>query len=392
MRQFGLVLAGGSVLMAVKARISAMGWRVLRHLEVPKSNRGRALLVLLFVAMVGGGAGGLYWAHSTALQDDAFTIGDRVVTVDQLDKRVQVLDALYGVRPPKNDQKKLATFRRYIAKAVAVSMVLQDEATKLHIVVADRQARQVLDNYVRQRFGDGPDARDSFVKALGNVGTSERAVLDEIRQQSTIAVLFDRTTRGVLVSDAELRAYFPKYRNALSMPERRHLFNIVVSSQDRANQLVTELKGGASFTDLAMANSIDGSTRSKGGDLGRVTGEQLRPDYARVAFAAGDGEIFGPVRNNYGWNVGKVSAIIPGKNASYDRVKNQLKHLVLYDKKLHRWRNWLSKVIRDADIRYAQDYQPKDQDSVPSVGQLGGQPAGPAPEQNRVSDNGGPPG
>ncbi|MGH3624029.1 MAG: peptidylprolyl isomerase [Sciscionella sp.] len=57
-----------------------------------------------------------------------------------------------------------------------------------------------------------------------------------------------------------------------------------------------------------MANSIDGSTRSKGGDLGEVAEEQLQPDYAKVAFAAGNGEIFGLVKNNYGWNIGRVSA------------------------------------------------------------------------------------
>jgi hypothetical protein len=43
---------------------------------------------------------------------------------------------------------------------------------------------------------------------------------------------------------------------------------IVVATEAKANQLVTQLNGGASFADLAKADSVDAQTASGGGALG----------------------------------------------------------------------------------------------------------------------------
>lgn len=54
-------------------------------------------------------------------------------------------------------------------------------------------------------------------------------------------------------------------------PERRHLRNIVVDSEQKATELAEQAKSSAGFAQLAAENSMDESIADKGGDLGTLT-------------------------------------------------------------------------------------------------------------------------
>lgn len=346
---------------------STLSWAAGEALHAVRTTvRGKVVLAAV-LAVVLAGVGSIVWVQSQRLPDGAvLAVGDRVVTVAQLEERVQTLRALYGVEPPSDDPEAMATFRRDAAKAVAVAMILQDRADEMEVGVAETRARETLDGFVASQFGDGPTAYGEFVQVLGNVGTSEAAVLDEIGQQLAVTELFDRVTTDVATSDEDVRAAFPEYQERLSTPETRALSNIVVPSEADAQGVVAQLQTGAVFADLARTVSIDGSTRDRGGDLGVVSRAQLLPGYGDAAFGTPAGGIFGPVQNEFGWNVGQVVAVTPGQPAEFDAVAPQLRQLVDFDRRLEVWSGWLSDSIRDGDVRYADEYLPADPYSAPT--------------------------
>jgi peptidyl-prolyl cis-trans isomerase C len=341
-------------------------------MSLPKSRRSRTALTAVLVGLALFGGGGYYWVASTTLPDNAaFAVGNRIVTKKQLDARIKTLHALYGVNPPARDPAKFNAFRRDAAKAQAVTMVLQDEAAKRGIAIPDNTVQNTLDQYLAQQLGPGPDARAAFTRILGNAGTNEHAVLDEIKQQLSVNKMFSDVTRDVKVSDADLEKSFPKYANQLGVPERRGLANIVVSSQQSADDVMNKLRSGADFGDLAKQYSIDGSTRDKGGDLGMVSADQLEGQYAKAAFSASPGQLVGPVQNKNGWNIGKVISVQPGKPANFADVKEQLRTRVDFDMRMGKWNQWLTGAMHNADIRYADDYRPANPASVPTSSRPG---------------------
>ncbi|SBW22819.1 parvulin-like peptidyl-prolyl isomerase [Candidatus Protofrankia californiensis] len=232
-------------------------------------------------------------------------------------------------------------------------------------MIADKMAQDALGRFIEQQFGNGSDARERFVQALGTVGTNEQAVLTEIKRQLAINQLFQRTAGTPAISDAELHTQFDQHKDQLATPERRDLRNIVVSSQAEADQVVRDAAAGTPFELLAQQRSLDGSTRDGGGALGVVTASQLDSGYAPVAFAAPPGAVFGPVQTQYGWNVGKVIQIIPPAPAVFDQVKDSLRQQVQLERQLGAWRGWLTGAIRNAHVRYAAGYRPADPDSPP---------------------------
>lgn len=346
------------------------------RLRLPTGRRGRALTAALLVALLGLGAGGYFWYQHTALPDDAaFRVGDQVVTVDQLNTKVETLRALYGVQVPR-EPGKLAAFRKDTAKAAAVGIILDRAARAERVVVADKVAREALAAFTAQQFGEGEQARESFIQSLGAVGTSEAAVLSEIKRQLTVNKLFNEVTAKVSVSDGEVTRAFARRRAQLGTPERRTIANIVVADQDQARQLLRQLDEGAPFAALARANSLDRSTSDQGGSLGELSRGDLEPGYGKAAFTAQRGAPFGPVRTRFGWNVGRVTGIKAAVPAELTKVKDSLAKQLELEKATKLWRSWLSRRIREADVEYADEYRPADPDAAPPVGQSapGGKP------------------
>ncbi|MPY78513.1 MAG: parvulin peptidyl-prolyl isomerase [Actinophytocola sp.] len=342
--------------------------------------RHRVAVAIVVTITLVAGVLALVWQPWAGLPEGAaFAIGDRAVSEDELDERVETLRALYGVEPPE-DPAKLDAFRRDSAKSVAVSMLLDQLASEQRIAISEKQARDVLDRFIANRYADG--GRQAFVKALGEAGTSEPQVLAEIRRQLAVGRLMDKTSGDVSISDAELRAEFDKRKNELGTPERRKLRNIVVKTKAEARALFDALRSGASFATLAAKHSIDGSTRKSGGKLGALSEGELQGPVATAAFAPSEGELYGPAKGSYGWNVGRVDAILPGQPAKFAEVADQFRETLRTERAFQRWRSWLGKQIRDADILYADKYRPADPDAPPSsdiAGAVGTSQAGTGP-------------
>lgn len=348
-------------------------------LRWPSTRKAQVILLAVVFGLVAAITGGYVWVKAGQLPDGAaFRIDDRVVTVDELNDVTDTWRAMYGVKAPE-DKRKLDGFRRDTARAYAVSLLLDVAAAERGIAVGEKAAQDALSRFIERQAGEGAQARDAFVRALAESGTSERAVRDEVKKQLIMAQLFKAVTDDVgPVSDRELADAFATRKDKLGTPERRRIGNIVVRTKEDADRLAADLRDGAAFASLARQHSIDEATRNKGGDLGSITRDQLQQRYGDAAFAAEAGEVFGPVRNKFGWNVGIVKRTLPPVPAKFDDVKDQLRQQLAFEKAIAHWRQWLAGQIKAADIEYADEYRPANPDAPPGDAPLrGGAPDGP---------------
>lgn len=325
---------------------------------LPASTAGRLVAAALVACVLAGATAGVLWWRSGSLPPDAaFAVAGQVVTVDELDSRVQTLGALYGVEAP-SDPAALDGFRRDAAKSVAMSTVLDRAAAELNIVIADKRVRDTLDRYVAQQFG--PTGRDAFVQALGVVGTSEPAVLDEVRRQLAVSDLMDQVIGEVTVDDSRLRGAFDERSQELGAPERRTMRFVVVGSAADADSALAELAAGVPFEQVAMQRSLDAATRDTGGLLGEVSYADLEPQVAEATFAAPVGAPLGPVQTELGFYVGRVDAVTPAQPAVFEQTVDQLREILRTEEALARWRTWLADRLAEADVDYADEFRPAD--------------------------------
>ena len=325
-------------------------------------SRSRIWLAVIVASAVAAVVAVVALTRTDVPDNAAFVYEDRVVTKVELDKRIDALRALYGITPPKSAKDK-DRFRRSAAKSYAVTLILDKKAREMGVRVSEKKARDLLDKFIDTQFGN----RDAFIQALGNVGTSEGAVLNEIRRQGVTIELRTKVIGKVTISNAFLRSSFERRKAELATPELRRLSNVVLRSRDDAESVARRLGEGESIETIAADVSIDESTRQTGGDLGNLSAAQLEAPVAKAAFSAKKGAVYGPAKGSHGWNVGIVQNVVPRRPAEFAVVKDAFRKQLQQEQEVRKWSDWLATAIREADIHYADDYRPADPDAPPPL-------------------------
>lgn len=324
------------------------------------------VLVPLLTVVVAVGAGGLVLAARDRCPSSgaALEVKGRAVKIDELEGRVDVLRALYGVKPPpESDTQGNDAFRRDTAKAVAVSLIIEREVKSRNLLVAGKAVQDALDRYIAQTFPQ--DGRDGFIKSLSGQGISEAVVLGEFRRLLETQRLFVSVTDKTNVTDEEVAQAFQQRQAELAVPERRHLRHLVVARETDANAALARIQKGEPFPAVAKTVSLDASTKDSGGDLKEVSAAELDPAFGKAAFAAPVHQPFGPVKTNLGWHVGYVEGSTPGRPVTLDEVRQQLHDRLVAEKRLAEWRGFVGERVKSADACYASRFRPADPDAPP---------------------------
>ncbi|MFT0181248.1 peptidylprolyl isomerase [Pseudomonas benzopyrenica] len=83
--------------------------------------------------------------------------------------------------------------------------------------------------------------------------------------------------------------------------------HILVSSEDKCNELKAAIEGGADFAEVAKDNSSCPSSR-QGGDLGTFRPGQMVKEFDTVVFSAPLHQVQGPVKTQFGYHLVEVTS------------------------------------------------------------------------------------
>lgn len=140
--------------------------------------------------------------------------------------------------------------------------------------------------------------------------------------------------------------------------------HILVKTKARAQQLLSQIRGGANFAALARKYSIDTGSAKKGGDLGFFARNTMVAPFDKAAFSMKPGELR-IVHSRYGFHVVKVTG----------RQRAKLSASELANAKQTAFSTWLQR--QQATIGLQKYVKPADlpgQNLVPTVNPLANQP------------------
>lgn len=151
-------------------------------------------------------------------------------------------------------------------------------------------------------------------------------------------------------SDATVQTYARQIYSANSekyeRPAQTRARHILIANSGpesiiKANALLSQLRGGASFEELAKANSTDTGSGARGGDLGFfAAGQMVRPFEDALAKLVKPGELSEPVESQFGIHIIKLEERREKGRQSFEQVQQQLmaeaKTAILNDARLQK--------------------------------------------------------
>jgi peptidyl-prolyl cis-trans isomerase C len=157
--------------------------------------------------------------------------------------------------------------------------------------------------------------------------------LDYLRNQLIIqAFVQKKIEQEAKLTDAEMKKFYDenkeKYFKTGDMVRASH---ILVKTDKEAEDVLSQLKKGAGFEDLAKKYSRDNAA-AKGGDLGWFAKGSLDPEFEKVAFSTKEGSYSGIVQTKFGYHIIKVTGKRSAGIRTFEEVKDQIKAHLLPEK------------------------------------------------------------
>lgn len=142
--------------------------------------------------------------------------------------------------------------------------------------------------------------------------------------------------KNIEVDEVELREIYEDRLEEFSLPEERKASHILISvgedadadtvetKRRQAQDLVLQIRDGASFEEMAKIYSEDAGSAESGGDLGFFGRGVMVDAFEEVAFSMIEGEISDPVESPFGFHIIKMVEIKPEQVKPFETVRDKL--------------------------------------------------------------------
>lgn len=205
--------------------------------------------------------------------------------------------------------------------------------------------KAAFEQYVQQLRGrtkvDSAEASKSLVdqlvleELLVQEADKEKLADDpQIKQQLAMvqrSLLASSVIRRMLSQSAPSEEAIKKeYETAIAAMKGKEYkaSHILVDSEDKAKEVIAELKKGGSFAELAKAKSSD-SSAANGGDLGWFTPSMMVPPFAQAVAKMEKGKFSEqPVQTSFGWHVILLEDVRDATPPSLDELKPQITQML----------------------------------------------------------------
>lgn len=160
---------------------------------------------------------------------------------------------------------------------------------------------------------------------------SVRDQLEQSRMGVLIAAVFEDYVEKEGVAESDLKAAYESVKTQYSGKEY-HVEHILVEKESDAKAIISQIKGGANFEEIAKSKSKDPGSAPNGGDLGYVSDKALVPEFSKAMVQLKNGQITDkPVKSQFGWHIIKMVDSRDVKPPSMDEIKDQLKQMIMSD-------------------------------------------------------------
>ncbi|MBI5508514.1 MAG: peptidylprolyl isomerase [Deltaproteobacteria bacterium] len=215
------------------------------------------------------------------------------------------------------------------------------EAEKSNVLVGIEEVEVA---YERTRAGWDVSEVD---KLLESKDITAAEMKRELRELLMLQKYFrDHVFSRVAVTDEEISRYIEAHPETQILPEEVHALQIVVKTEEKAQEISQQIKKGMPFEEAATKYSLSPEAKN-GGDLGSFARGSMPSIFDEVCFGLKVGEISKVVASDYGFHLFKVVERRPEALKPVDRLRDEI------EKKLRREKEREAQTAKIQDLKRA---------------------------------------
>ena len=171
-----------------------------------------------------------------------------------------------------------------------------------------------------------------------------RKEMAEIEKNVLKQYVINQILTEVKLTDEEKQAFYEANKANFSNPETANAKHILVDSEEKANEILAQIKAGdVTFEDAARANSTCPS-KDQGGDLGTFGRGQMVPEFEDATFAMNVGDVSEPVKTQFGYHLIKLEAKNEPTIPAYEEIADKVEKTLMFQKQGEVYKNKLDEV------------------------------------------------
>ena len=145
----------------------------------------------------------------------------------------------------------------------------------------------------------------------------------EKRDVKVLSLPLETIEKSINVSDDEINTYYKEHIEEYEQPEKRHVLQLAFEDEESAKKAEAEL-AAKDF----MAVAAENGQSAEDTDFGDVAKSDLSDELADVVFSLAKGQTSKPENINGGWQILKVTDIIPASSTPRAQANEQIKKTI----------------------------------------------------------------
>ncbi len=152
---------------------------------------------------------------------------------------------------------------------------------------------------------------------------TEEFRVPEKRDITILSLPLETIEKSIDVSDDEINTYYKEHIEEYEQPEKRHVLQMAFENEESAKKAEAEL-AAKDF----MAVAAENGQSAEDTDFGDVAKSDLSDELADVVFSLAKGQVSQPENINGGWQILKVTDIIPASSTPRAQANAQIKKTI----------------------------------------------------------------
>jgi peptidyl-prolyl cis-trans isomerase SurA len=340
------------------------------HRSVPAQNTMRKLLPWLLLVCVAALPPVL--SADTVVEEIIARINNQIVTRTEYVRSKDQLKQEAQQQDPANADKIVAERDKDVLRDLIDQQLLLEKGKDLGIT-AETEVIKRLDEMRKEMK---LESMEDLEKAATGQGISFEDFKQNLKNQIiTQQVISKEVGQRMSISKDELQQFYDEHKSQMEQPEQIRLNELLVSTekkdkakdatadesaqlaaaQAKAEDLLAQIRKGASFDEIAKKNS-DGPTAAQGGDLGYFKRGALAKELEDKTFAMKPGDVSDVIRTKQGFVILRVAEHQMAGVPPLSEIEPKVQDAIYMHKLQPALRAYLQKLREDAFIDIKSGY------------------------------------